>query len=60
MLGRLNAKVEHLPHAGETCVVLGWPLGEDGRKRYAGTALFGEDERVLGSACATWIAPREA
>lgn len=58
VLGRLTARVEHLPHPGERCVVMGWPLGEDGRKRYAGTALFGEDGRVLGSARATWIVPK--
>jgi hypothetical protein len=58
VLGRLAARVEHLPHAGERCVVLGWPLGEDGRKLYAGTALFGEDGRTLGTARATWIVPR--
>lgn len=58
VLGRLNAKVEHLPHAGEPCVVMAWPLGEDGRKLYAGTALYGADGRVLGSARATWIIPR--
>ena len=59
VLGRLAARVEHLPHSGEPCVVMAWPLGDDGRKLYAGTALFGEDGRVLGSARATWIAPRE-
>ena len=58
VLGRLTAHVEHLPHAGERCVVMGWPLGEDGRKLFAGTALFGEDGGVLGSARATWIIPR--
>jgi hypothetical protein len=58
VLGRLTARVEHLPHPGERCVVMGWPLGEDGRKLFAGTALYGEDGRVLGSARATWIIPR--
>ena len=58
VLGRLAARVEHLPHAGEPCVVMAWPLGHEGRKLYAGTALLGEDGRVLGSARATWIAPR--
>jgi hypothetical protein len=58
VLGRLTARVEHLPHPGERCVVMGWPLGEDGRKRYAGTAVFGEDGRILGSARAVWIVPR--
>ena len=58
VLGRLAARVEHLPHAGERCVVMAWPLGEDGRKLYAGTVLYGEDGRVLGAARATWIVPR--
>jgi hypothetical protein len=58
VLGRLTARVEHLPHPGERCVVMGWPLGEDGRKLFAGTALYGQDGRVLGSARATWIIPR--
>jgi hypothetical protein len=58
VLGRLTARVEHLPHAGERCVVMAWPLGEDGRKLYAGTALYGADDRLLGSARAVWITPR--
>lgn len=57
VLGRLVARVEHLPHPGERCVVIGWPLGEEGRKLYAGTALFGEDGRLLGAARATWVIP---
>jgi hypothetical protein len=55
VLGRLAARVLDAPAAGEQCVVVGWPLGEDGRKRYAGTALFGEAGRLLGLARATWI-----
>ena len=58
VLGRLTARVEHLPHAGERCVVMAWPLGGEGRKLYAGTALYGADERLLGSARAVWILPR--
>jgi hypothetical protein len=57
VLGRLTARVEHLPHPGERCVVIGWPLGEEGRKLYAGTAVFGGDGRMLGAARATWIIP---
>jgi hypothetical protein len=57
VLGRLAARIEHLPHPGERCVVMAWPLGEEGRKLYAGTALIGEDGRTLGAARATWIIP---
>ena len=57
VLGRLAAHVERLPQPGERCVVVGWGLGEDGRKVYAGTALFSSDE-PLAWARATWIVPR--
>ena len=57
VLGRLAARVDAVPRAGERCVVVGWPLGEEGRKVYAGTALYGEGNRLLGVARATWIEP---
>jgi hypothetical protein len=57
LLGRFAARVEALPEVGERCVVVGWPLGEEGRKLYAGTALFGDDARPLARARATWIEP---
>jgi hypothetical protein len=57
VLGRLAARVEGLPREGERCVVVAWPLGEEGRKAYAGSALYGEGGRVLGVARATWIEP---
>ena len=57
LLGRFHARVDALPNVGERCVVAGWPLGEDGRKLYAGTALYGEDGAVLARARATWIVP---
>jgi hypothetical protein len=47
-----------VPDLGERCVVVSWPLGEDGRKLFAGTALFAEDGELLALARQTWIAPR--
>ena len=41
VLGRMTARIDRLPEEGERCVVVGWPLGEDGRKLFAGTALYG-------------------
>jgi hypothetical protein len=58
VLGRLAARIVRVPRAGERCVVVGWPLGSDGRKHDAGTALFDEDGAVLGIARAMWIEPR--
>jgi hypothetical protein len=58
VLGRMTARVNRVPDAGELSVVASWPLGEDGRKLYAGTALFGADGELLALARQTWIAPR--
>jgi len=57
LLGRFAVTIDELPQPGERCVVLAWPLGEDGRKLYAATALVGADGRPLAKARATWIAP---
>jgi hypothetical protein len=59
VLGRLAARIDRLPGAGEPCVVVGWPLGQDGRKLYAGTALFDAAGEPLARARATWIVPRQ-
>jgi hypothetical protein len=60
VLGRMAAHVERLPAAGEELVVVGWDLGGgDGRRSYAGTALF-QGEEVLAWARATWFALRSA
>ena len=58
VLGRMTARIDRVPAVGEDCVVVSWPLGEDGRKLYAGTALFGEDGELLAIARQTWIVPR--
>jgi hypothetical protein len=58
VLGRLAARIDRVPAAGERYVVIAWPLGEDGRKLYAGTALFSEAGTLHAVARATWIEPR--
>lgn len=58
VLGRMTARIERVPEEGEPCVVVGWPRGEDGRKLYAGTGLYGERGDVLALARQVWIAPR--
>jgi hypothetical protein len=58
VLGRMAAEVRRVPQRGERCVAAAWPLGEDGRKLYAGTALFAEDGELLARARQTWIEPR--
>ena len=58
VLGRMTARVLRVPQVGDRCVVVSWPLGEDGRKLFAGTALFADDGELLALARQTWIAPR--
>jgi hypothetical protein len=58
VLGRMTARVERVPRPSERCAVVSWPLGEDGRKLHAGTALFAGDGALLALAKQVWIAPR--
>ena len=58
VLGRMNAEIRRLPDEGEQCVVVAWPLAEDGRKLHAGTALFSAEGELLALARQTWIAPK--
>ena len=60
LLGRFAVRIDRIPEPGEECVVVAWPLGEDGRKLYAGTALYSADGDPLAVARATWIEPRAA
>ena len=54
VLGRLTARIDALPEAGDECVVVAWPLGGEGRRLFAGTAVF-RGERALARAKAVWI-----
>jgi hypothetical protein len=54
VLGRLTAHVVERPAIGAECVVVGWPLGADERRLYAGTALW-EGDRLLAMATAVWF-----
>jgi hypothetical protein len=58
VLGRLTARVDRVPQAGERCVVVAWHLASDGRKHGAGTALFTDGGELLGLAKALWVEPR--
>jgi hypothetical protein len=55
LLGRMAASIHGVPVIGEPHVVAGWRIGEDGRKRYAGSALCTRDGDVLAVSRSTWI-----
>lgn len=55
LLGQLTAEVTGSIKAGERCVVTAWSMGDEGRKRFAGTAVFNAKGKLCGLAKATWI-----
>ena len=55
LLGRMAAAIDRLPEPGEPHVVLGWRVGEEGRKRFAGSALLTAEGETLARARSTWI-----
>jgi hypothetical protein len=55
LLGTLAVRIAEKVRPGERCVVTGWALGSDGRKHYAGTAIFSERGELKACAKATWI-----
>ncbi|HXS48375.1 MAG TPA: hypothetical protein VN756_13040 [Solirubrobacterales bacterium] len=55
VLGRLAAQITGRIAPGMTCIAIGWPIGRDGRKVAAGSAVFSEEGELLARARATWI-----
>jgi hypothetical protein len=55
LTGRMTGQVLHRPMAGEDCVVVGWKIGGEGRKLYAGTALYTSGGTLCAQALTTWI-----
>lgn len=55
LLARMRAAIDARPAPGETCIVVGWALGSDGRKHRGGAALYDEQGALLARAEALWI-----
>ena len=55
LLGCMSAAIRSLPEVGTAHVVMGWRLGEEGRKRFAGSAVFTVGGELLAVARSTWI-----
>ena len=60
LLAEFTAHVDRRVHVGESCTLLGWGLGRNGRKHEAGTAVFDGKGELCGRARALWIEPRTA
>ena len=55
LLGRLAAEILERPRAGDRLVSVAWPTSRDGRKIYAGAALFSESGALLARSRSTWL-----
>ena len=55
VLGELCASLIDELRPDERAIVSAWPLGSEGRKRYAGSAIHAADGRIVAMARAVWI-----
>ena len=55
VLGELCASIFTGVETEQECIVLGWPLGNEGRKRVAGSAVYTADGSLVALARAVWI-----
>lgn len=55
VLGELCARIDGGVAVREQCVVMGWPLQSEGRKRVAGAAVVAASGRLVAVGRATWI-----
>jgi hypothetical protein len=56
LLGRFVAEVKEGLEPGQNCVTIGWPIGNEGRKLFSGSAIFSESGELFAAGKATWIA----
>jgi hypothetical protein len=59
VLAQLTARIDAPVVAGEEHVVIAWPIGTDGRKRHAGSAVLSPKGEFLAVARALLIEPRQ-
>lgn len=55
VLGSFTVDISGTVETGERCVVTGWEIARDGRKHFAGTALFNQAGEEVARARAIWI-----
>ena len=55
VLGKMTGETKRSVRAGERCVVIGWGLGQEGRKLFTATALFSESGEIVGRSRQVWV-----
>lgn len=59
MLGRMTAEVLRSAPAGETYRVIAWPVEVEGKKHFAGSAIFDANDALIARAKTVWIGRRD-
>jgi hypothetical protein len=55
VLGTMTAQLDSVPAVGEDCVVTGALRATSERRAETATSLYGEGDRLIGSAYAVWV-----
>lgn len=55
VLGSMTPKIFLPVQANENCVVMAWHIHSEGKKHYAGTALYNEQQQLCAMAYSVWI-----
>lgn len=55
VLGELCASIVRDVSPGDALMVVAWPIGVNGRKRFAGSAIYTAEGALVAKARATWI-----
>jgi hypothetical protein len=58
VLGRMACRIEAQPEPGDGHVVMGWQIGEAGRKCFTASGLFTASGQLLALAQQTWVVLR--
>jgi len=59
MLGRISAVIHEQPAAGEKLIVCAWPIEIQGKKHFAGSAIYSLDGQCFSEAITVWIGRRD-
>jgi hypothetical protein len=60
MLGRITAKIHHKAKAGDSFLVTAWPIRVEGKKHFAGSAMFNKSGDLVAEATTLWIGRRDS
>jgi len=55
LLGTMTAEILRRPAQDEPVIITAWPIDQDGRKQFAGVAMFSRDGELMARAHQVWI-----